>query len=110
MIFLFRILLLLAAPLVLAESNSNAVNERIPVRKAEMEAHWNVNCADSWARVEEIPGGVGGGVCALSPELQRQLQLCAFIYQPPGEENTHSGPNFQAAINKECPPYTEGKK
>ncbi len=110
MIFLFRILLLLAAPLVLAESNSDAVNERIPVRKAEMEVHWNVNCADSWARVEEMRSAAEGGACTLSPELQRQIQLCAFIYQPPGEENTHSGPNFQAAINKECAPHTGSKK
>ena len=102
--FLFRMLaLLLVAPVLLADSNSNAINERIPVRKAEMEVHWNVNCVHSWARVEELRGKPGAGECVFPSDLQRQLQLCAFIYQPPGEESSHSGPDFQAAINKECP-------
>jgi hypothetical protein len=105
MMFLFRMLLLLStAPWLLADSNSNAVNERIPVRKAEIEAHWNVNCKHNWARMEKLRSRSGGEKCVLPPDLQRQLQLCAFIYQPPGEESTHSGPDFQAAINKECPP------
>jgi len=97
MIFLFRLLLLLPAPLVLADSSSNAVNERIPVRKAEMEVHWKVDCAGSWATFVELRDRAAGEACTMPAELQRQLQLCAFIYQPPGEEVTHSYPDYRAA-------------
>ena len=115
--FLVRMfVLLLVAPTLLAgsnanaNSNANAVNERLPVRKTEMEAHWNVNCAHDWARMEELRSISGGDECVLPPDLLRELQLCAFIYQPPGEETTYSGPNFQTAINKECPPVSRREK
>ena len=102
MIFLLRGLLLLAvAPMLLADSNSNAVNERIPVRKQEIEAHWKLDCASSWAAAIELRRPPHHENCSLPADLQRQLQLCAFIYQPPGEQATHTGPDYLAAISRE---------
>jgi len=91
-------LLLLLASVVLADNDSNAVNERIPVRKSEMEAHWKVDCASSWARVIELRVEAGVHDCIFPENLRRQLQLCAFIYQPPGENFMHAGPDYQSAI------------
>ena len=39
---------LLLSPLSLAGDNDDAINERIPVSRAEMEAHWQVDCAAAW--------------------------------------------------------------
>ena len=98
MIFLLRCLvLLLVSSFLQGEPNSNAVNERLPVRKAEMETHWQVDCARSWANKVELRGKPGARGCILPPDLQRQLQLCAFIYQPPGEQSVHAGPDYRAA-------------
>ena len=88
---------LFAVAVVSADGNSNAVNERITVTSAEMESHWRVDCATSWARVIELREKMGSPDCALPPELQRELKLCAFIYQPPGQQLTQSGPDYQSA-------------
>lgn len=102
MVYLIRVLLLFAAaPLLLADSNSNAVNERIPVRKKEMEVHWNVDCATSWATFTELRRATSKENCTLPSELRRDLQLCAFIYQPPGEPSSHVGPDYLGAISPE---------
>ena len=44
---------LLFAPAAYAASVSDAVNERIPVSSAALEAHWQVDCASSWARFSD---------------------------------------------------------
>ena len=99
MAFLLRWLALMFVSFFLhAGPDSNAVNERLPVRKAEMEAHWQVDCAHSWARKVELGDMAGAQRCVLPPDLQRQLQLCAFIYQPPGEQVAHAGPDYRAAF------------
>ena len=99
MVFLLRcVVLMLVSSLMQADSGSNAVNERLPVRKAEMEAHWKVDCARSWANKTQLRGMPGAQDCILPQDLQRQLQLCAFIYQPPGENAAHAGPDYRAAF------------
>ena len=111
MIFLLRLVMLIAVvPQVLADSNSNAVNERLPVRKAEVEAHWNVDCQASWAALLDLRSKVGGQACDIPSNLRREIQLCAFIYQPPGEESQHAGPDYQGAASSIDVPRECGKK
>jgi hypothetical protein len=100
MVFILRFCaLLLVAPSLLAGDNSATVNERIPVRKAELEAHWQVDCTASWARLTETLDKSREGVCSSSPQLHREIKLCSFIYQPPGEESNHSCPDFHSAVD-----------
>lgn len=100
---------------VCADDNSNAVNERITVTAAEMEAHWQVDCAGSWARTVELREEAGSAECVLPPNLLRHLKLCAFIYQPPGKTLINSGLDFQSATaaavdGVTCLPETQGKQ
>jgi len=77
--------LLFFAPAAYAASVSDAVNERIPVSTAALEAHWPVDCPASWARLSDA--GVraqAGASCDIAVGLRDELELCAFIYQPPG--------------------------
>lgn len=90
--------LMLVSSFLQAGPGSDAVNERLPVRKAEMETHWQVDCARSWANKVELRDMPGAQGCILPLDLQRQLQLCAFIYQPPGEQAAHAGPDYRAAF------------
>ncbi len=77
--------LLIIAPAAYAASVSDAVNERIPVSSAALEAHWQVDCASSWARFSDAEARAQAGrACDIDVGLRDELQLCAFIYQPPG--------------------------
>jgi len=79
--------LLLFAPAAYAASVADAVNERIPVSTAALEAHWHVDCAASWARLSEAGARAlaqAGASCDIAVGLRDELELCAFIYQPPG--------------------------
>lgn len=96
-ILFYLVFLSLPAMQVCAEDSSNAVNERITVTPAEMESHWQVDCANSWTRAVELRESSVPAVCALPPDLQRELKLCAFIYQPPGQQPTQLGPDYQSA-------------
>ena len=92
--------LLLLLPLVtLADADTDAVNERLPVRKAELESHWQVDCQGGWSSVtgalEREPEAAD---CRPSPELRRELELCAFIYQPPGEISRHDCPDYRGLL------------
>ena len=88
-------LLLLLSPLVLAGGNSDAVNERIPVSESEMEEHWQVNCAEAWGQLRmTTTDPVTTDNCGVSTELTREIRLCGFIYQAPGEQ-----------IQQRCPDY-----
>jgi len=93
----FCLLLFLVAPALLADSNSSTVNERIPVRRAELEAHWKVNCGDSWVRLTGLLGKSVTAECGIPPGLQREIKLCGFIYQPPGDELSHPCPDYRSA-------------
>jgi len=88
-------IVLLLSPLALGDSNSDAVNERIPVRKAELEAHWQVDCASALHEllVMAAPGTIDPN-CSIPTELRRNIQLCAFIYQPPGGRTDHQCPDY----------------
>ena len=97
---LFRSLycLLLLAPVAFAADDSNAVNERIPVTKLEMERHWQVDCTASWGQLKQVAQiHQGAQGCELASGLLRQLQLCAFIYQPPGSPAAGACPDYQSA-------------
>jgi hypothetical protein len=105
----------LATGFVSADSNSNAVNERITVTPVEMESHWQVDCATSWARAIELREKAGSPGCALPPDVLRELKLCSFIYQPPGQQRAQSGPDYQSAAAQApdavaCLPETHGEQ
>ena len=101
------LLLLLSAPITCAMGNTDAVNERIPVTRAEMETHWQLDCKASWNTLLQgaKPTRSDNG-CNIPSDVQRQLQLCGFIYQPPGQAATHVCPDhqrgFQAAEKGDC--------
>jgi hypothetical protein len=89
-------LLLLLAPLALADNNSNAVNERIPVNATDMEAHWQVDCTA--ARESLLLAATQAAHepdCGVASKLRQDTRLCAFIYQAPG-----------TTPQQECPDYS----
>ena len=91
--------LLLSAPAVYAAGLSDAVNERIPVTRAELEAHWHVDCEASWAQL--VSAGVrehAGANCGIANGLRGELQLCAFIYQAPGDGKGEGCPDYLGAV------------
>lgn len=91
------IVLLVLAPLALAQGSADAVNERIPVKKAEMEAHWKVDCASAWSRLQAAATpAIAGDNCKVTAQLRRQIQLCAFIYQAPGDNSKHRCPDYRS--------------
>jgi len=93
-----RLLIFGIAPLVMAAAPvSDTVNERIPVSRVELEAHWQVDCGTAWSELEQL--AAANGQCVPGARLQRTLQLCAFIYQPPGEEVAAACPDFAAALD-----------
>ncbi|MEH6634378.1 MAG: hypothetical protein V7700_02620 [Halioglobus sp.] len=91
------IALLFIAPLAAAQGSADAVNERIPVKKIELEAHWKVNCASAWSSLQaaSIPAPTGND-CGVTARLRRQIQLCAYIYQAPGDNSTHRCPDYRS--------------
>ena len=101
---LFPALLSLAL-VAAAGDSSDAVNERLPVRKDELERHWGVDCGATWQQLKDNSGS-DGILCEVSPELLLALRLCGFIYQPPGQSTTHRDPDYVVAVealqNKNC--------
>jgi hypothetical protein len=93
--------LILLTPLCAGSTpSSDTVNERIPVSPAELEAHWRVDCKSLSINLASFIARQGGGEgCYLEPSLHQQLQLCAFIYQPPGESISHTCPDYQGALD-----------
>lgn len=90
--------LVLWAPVCLAAGDADAVNERIPVTALEMEAHWQLDCVGSWVQLtQRIAAYQSRGDCDMPVALVRQLQLCAFIYQPPGRAVVAACPDYQGA-------------
>ncbi len=88
-----------------ATSTSDAVNERIPVRNDEMEIHWQVDCQATWLQLRSMVESQAS--CQAEPGLLRDLQLCSFIYQPPGEESSEQSPDYSGALDalhdNQCP-------
>jgi len=88
-------ILLLLSSLALADNTGNAVNERIPVTASEMEAHWQVNCADvQESLLAAARQATSRHDCGISAKLRQDIQLCAFIYQAPGNKTQHKCPDY----------------
>ena len=102
MIELPKIFLLLLLPsLALADNSSNAVNERIPVTATEMEAHWQVNCADvQESLLAAARQTTSKHDCGISPELRQHTRLCAFIYQAPGNKTQYKCPDYSGVSER----------
>ena len=88
------------SPQSLADGNADAVNERIPVTRAEMEDHWQVDCAAAWkhllaaaAPFTKQPTTTDN--CGIPSQLRRDIQLCAFIYQAPGGSPGQDCPDYR---------------
>jgi len=99
------LLLLWLAPAIAANSSEDAVNERLPFSRAEMEAQWQVDCTGAWNRLQTTAKeGTSKDRCGISTQAARELQLCAFIYQPPGQEPHADCPDYQGATQllKNC--------
>jgi hypothetical protein len=93
-----KLLLILAlAPLAAAspDPDSDMVNERIPVSRVELEAHWGVDCRAAWAEVVRV---VAARDCSVLPALRDALRLCTFIYQPPGAAPGPGCPDYAGAL------------
>jgi hypothetical protein len=98
------------ASLACAAPIEDAVNERIPVSRAALEAHWRVDCGSSWAQLDAIGmRAKAGGKCLVAAGLHDQLELCSFIYQPPGDAVVTSCPDYRGAVGLLAPTrLTEG--
>jgi hypothetical protein len=84
-------LVLYSAGIILADSDM--VNERIPVQKIEMEKHWGVDCQETLASLSmRLEASTS---CAADAQVRKALELCMFIYQPPGQELTRICPNYR---------------
>ncbi|MEZ5567590.1 MAG: hypothetical protein R3E54_04470 [Halioglobus sp.] len=79
---------------VAAEPSPGLLNERLPASNAEREAHWQVDCTSTWGNVLAAADEQN---CAAGDALRRELRLCAFIYQPPGEASDQECPDYQGA-------------
>jgi len=92
--------LLLASPLALAGATSDAVNERIPVSAAELEAHWQVDCRAVWDRLlAQAHQALASDRCDIPAATRRDVELCAFIYHPPGGASRRDCPDFRGALH-----------
>jgi hypothetical protein len=95
-------------PMTLLADSSDAVNERLPYAREELEAHWQVDCAANWRALQKLASRFTPGLvsCETTAELRRALQLCAFIYQPPGEPVDNACIDYrsslQAAETRDC--------
>ena len=102
--FLFFIAALSLAGLALADSDTDAVNERIPVSPDALERHWRVDCADAWARwqkstADNLADTRANNPAEVATDLGRELKLCAFIYQAPGDDRDHRHPDYRSAAD-----------
>ena len=80
---------------------SDTVNERVPVSEAELEAHWQVDCAEISDLLRELADrGKPGVGCQAGSAVRHQLQLCAFIYQAPGSDTRHLCPDYRGALEE----------
>ncbi|GAB5451467.1 MAG: hypothetical protein Hals2KO_17950 [Halioglobus sp.] len=83
------------APLAVASGQDNQVNERLPVSVAEREAHWGLDCT---ALVTQLASGALA--CPVTDDTQRELELCSFIHQPPGDDHGQPCPNYRDLLQR----------
>ncbi|MCB1677984.1 MAG: hypothetical protein KDI16_04805 [Halioglobus sp.] len=86
-------ILLLANAWSLAGPGADTVNERIPVSKDQLEAHWELDCAGARADLQRTLAAERAD-CGVAEPLRRALRLCAFVHQPPGREPAPRCPDF----------------
>ena len=90
----FTLILFLSAA-AQADTAGDAVNERIPVSKAELESHWQVDCAAALTRLQAAVAHPSTDEhCQTTAELAHEIKLCAFIYQAPGDNTRHPCPDY----------------
>ncbi len=95
------LLFLFLGPLVYAAPVADAVNERIPVNPADLEAHWGVDCHGLWARLEaQVGRSAASEPCGISPATRHELELCSFIYQPPGTVAAGDCPDYRGLLGR----------
>ena len=103
--YLLSPILLLTAICGSSANDTDAVNERISVRTDEMEQHWQVDCHATWTQTTTL--SKQGDRCDAGPNLLRDLQLCVFIYQPPGGQAVARAPDYSGALgalrHNNCP-------
>jgi hypothetical protein len=91
----FTLMLSLSA-LALADTDGDAVNERIPVSRAELESHWQVDCATALTRLLAAAARPPNyNHCEITAEMVHDIKLCAFIYQAPGDNAEHPCPDYR---------------
>ncbi len=83
------------APLAIASSQDNQVNERLPVSVAEREAHWGVDCTALFTQLSS-----GALPCPVTDDTQRELELCSFIHQPPGDDHGQPCPDYRVLLQR----------
>ncbi|MCB1675271.1 MAG: hypothetical protein KDI01_03215 [Halioglobus sp.] len=74
-------------------AGSDTVNERIPVSNAQLEAHWQLDCASTLADLQRTLAAERAP-CGVPAPLRRALRLCAFVHQPPGRAPSPHCPDF----------------
>jgi hypothetical protein len=92
-------LLLGSSPAALSQNNADALNERIPVSNAELEAHWQVDCTatrDGLLALAQQPRQ--DTHCTDAQAFQGRLKLCVFIYQAPASNSRHQCPDYAGAL------------
>lgn len=85
---LAALVLLLAAPG--ARGSNDLANERPPVRPAELERHWGVDC-------EGLRQALLAGTAATATQVDA-LRLCAAIHDPPGGTQAPPCPDYRGAL------------
>lgn len=89
---------------VAVAAGNDTVNERIPVTAAELQDHWRVDCGLVWQELSSETDSTAAtaapiSLCGLSADTRRKIQLCAFIYQPPGEQRSQQCRDFAAVLS-----------
>ena len=88
--------LLFLSALALASSGGDAVNERMPASKAALEDHWQVDCESALARLQAAAARRSAqDHCGIPAGLAQEIKLCAFIYQPPGDDSRQKCPDYR---------------
>lgn len=91
----------LLCPLLSAAPASDVVNERIPVRRAELEAHWKIDCLSLWSALKaRNHPQTEQGACRVDLETRRTLELCVFVHQPPGGADSGACPDYRSALQE----------
>ena len=81
---------LLSLGLQAVANDSDAVNERIPVRASQIEDHWGIDCRSAW-------DALVASNCEENQALAETLLLCGAIYPAPGDSQATNCPDYNGA-------------